>query len=112
MLWSSWGEAWADSQRRSSWGRFGVSALLFDEAAELGGRAKTECRDGVHLNYGPHRLYEMGAAAKGLRQLGVSIDSAAWAERRACRPARPQIHAAGRTLLAADDRTPGRVGEA
>ena len=56
--------------------RCGVPALLFDEATELGGRAQTECRDGFHLNYGPHRLYEMGAAVRGIRELGVVIDSA------------------------------------
>jgi len=57
-------------------GRFGVSAGVFDHANELGGRAKTECRDGFHLNYGPHRLYDAGPATKALRELGIAIDGA------------------------------------
>ncbi|HEY1308558.1 MAG TPA: FAD-dependent oxidoreductase [Vicinamibacterales bacterium] len=57
-------------------GRFGLPALLFDDSTEMGGRAKTECRDGFHLNYGPHRLYEMGPAARTFRELGVPINSA------------------------------------
>ena len=57
-------------------GRFGISSVLFDDATEIGGRAKTECRDGFHVNYGPHRLYERGAAVKALRALGVAIDAA------------------------------------
>lgn len=57
-------------------GRLGLPALLFDDLTEVGGRAKTECRDGFYLNYGPHRLYERGAAAKTFRELGVPIESA------------------------------------
>jgi phytoene dehydrogenase-like protein len=57
-------------------GRSGIPALLFDDAEELGGRARTTCRDGFHLNYGPHRLFERGAALNTLRRLGVTIDGA------------------------------------
>jgi len=57
-------------------GRSGFPTLLFDDATEPGGRAKTDRRDGFHLNYGAHRLYEMGAAVKVLRELGVVIDAA------------------------------------
>lgn len=53
-----------------------VSATLFDHATELGGRARTDCRNGFHLNYGPHRLYRSGAALRALEQLGVKVPSA------------------------------------
>jgi len=58
-------------------GRARVPAVLFNDAVDLGGRARTECRAGFRLNLGPHRLYERGAAVAGLRQLDVAIDSAA-----------------------------------
>ncbi len=57
-------------------GRLGMSAVLFEDHNEVGGRARTECRDGFQLNFGPHRLYERGAAVVGLRALGVPIDGA------------------------------------
>jgi len=58
-------------------GRARVRTVLINDAVDLGGRARTECRAGFHLNLGPHRLYERGAAVAGLRQLDVTIDSAA-----------------------------------
>ena len=61
-------------------GRLGVSAVLYEDADHIGGRAHTECREGFHMNFGPHRLYERGAAVVGLRALGVPID---------CAPRRP-----------------------
>ncbi len=57
-------------------GRLGVRAVLYEDADLIGGRARTECRDGFHMNLGPHRLYERGAAVAGLRALGVPIDCA------------------------------------
>jgi phytoene dehydrogenase-like protein len=57
-------------------GRAGIPAMLFHDAAQLGGRARTDCRSGFHLNFGPHRLYERGAAVQGLRTLGVAVESA------------------------------------
>jgi phytoene dehydrogenase-like protein len=57
-------------------GRLGVSTLLFDGEMELGGRARTECRNGFHLNFGPHRLFEGGAGVTTLRRLNVPIDTA------------------------------------
>src|SRR5262249_45015142 len=57
-------------------GRAGVVTIVFDEAALLGGRAKTERMNGFHLNYGPHRLYAEGPAVKALRGLGIEIDGA------------------------------------
>src|SRR5262249_10232882 len=58
-------------------GRARIRPVLFNDAVDLGGRARTECRAGFHLNLGPHRLYERGAAVAGLRQLDITIDSAA-----------------------------------
>jgi glycine/D-amino acid oxidase-like deaminating enzyme len=58
-------------------GRMGVPTVLFDDAGEIGGRARTDRREGFHMNVGPHRLYERGAAVRGLRALGVPVDSAA-----------------------------------
>lgn len=57
-------------------GRAGIPAVLFHDAAVLGGRARTDCRSGFHLNFGPHRLYERGAAIAGLRALKVAVDGA------------------------------------
>jgi phytoene dehydrogenase-like protein len=57
-------------------GRAGLPTIVFDEAGELGGRAKTKRRNGFHLNYGPHRLYSEGPAVKTLRALGIEIDGA------------------------------------
>src|SRR5260370_24057791 len=50
-------------------GRLGVPTIVFDQANDLGGRAMTEVRSGFHLNFGPHRLYEKGAAVKAFREL-------------------------------------------
>jgi glycine/D-amino acid oxidase-like deaminating enzyme len=58
-------------------GRSGIPAVLFDEATEIGGRARTQRCLGFYLNYGPHRLYEGGAAVRALRRLGVPIEGAA-----------------------------------
>ena len=58
-------------------GRLGVKCVLLDDAQELGGRARTDRQHGFDLNYGPHRLYEGGAAVIGLRTLGIPIDAAA-----------------------------------
>ena len=57
-------------------GRVGIPAMLFHDAAELGGRARTDSRSGFHLNFGPHRLYERGAAVEGLRALEVDVETA------------------------------------
>jgi phytoene dehydrogenase-like protein len=57
-------------------GRLDARVVLFDDADEIGGRARTQRRKGFCLNFGPHRLYERGAAVAGLRQLGVRLDAA------------------------------------
>jgi len=57
-------------------GRAGIPSVLFDEAAEVGGRAGTHSCHGFHVNLGPHRLYERGAAVTALRALGVPVAGA------------------------------------
>jgi phytoene dehydrogenase-like protein len=57
-------------------GRSRIPAMLFDAATETGGRARTHCCQGFHVNYGLHRLYERGPAVQALRALDVPIDSA------------------------------------
>jgi phytoene dehydrogenase-like protein len=57
-------------------GRSGIPAVLFDEATEIGGRARTHRCLGFYRNYGPPRLYERGAAVRALRTLAVPIDGA------------------------------------
>src|SRR5262245_64570011 len=54
-------------------GRAGIPSVLFREAAEVEGRAGTHFCHGFHLNVGPHRLYERGAAVHALRVLGVPV---------------------------------------
>jgi phytoene dehydrogenase-like protein len=56
--------------------RLGAPTLLFHDTAQLGGRARTECRSGFHLNFGPHRLYERGAAVQGMRALAIAVKGA------------------------------------
>ena len=58
-------------------GRDGLPAVLFHDGAELGGRARTERRGAFCLNFGPHRLFERGAAVAGLRALDVAVDGSA-----------------------------------
>lgn len=58
-------------------GQLGVKCVLLDDGLELGGRARTDRHHGFDLNYGPHRLYEGGAAVAGLRSLRIHVDAAA-----------------------------------
>jgi phytoene dehydrogenase-like protein len=57
-------------------GRSGVACVLLDDGVELGGRARTDRQYGFDLNYGPHRLYEGGAAVSRLRALHIPLDAA------------------------------------
>lgn len=57
-------------------GRMHARVVLIDDGDDVGGRARTLRREGFHLNFGPHRLYERGAAVAGLRALGIRVDSA------------------------------------
>ena len=52
--------------------RAGRSVLVLEQAKAFGGRAGTQVRDGVSLNFGAHALYKSGHAAHLLRDLGVS----------------------------------------
>ena len=40
----------------------GRSVIVLEQAAEVGGRATTQVRDGVFFNLGPHALYFLGHA--------------------------------------------------
>src|SRR5262245_38663097 len=49
----------------------GSSVLLLERSSDLGGRAGTQVRDGVHFNQGPHALYCAGRAFRLMHDLGV-----------------------------------------
>lgn len=49
----------------------GAARTVLVEASGLGGRARTDDRDGVALNLGPHALYIEGAGKRVLAELGV-----------------------------------------
>ena len=51
--------------------RAGRAVVLVEARGELGGRARTEERDGYLFNQGAHALYRAGAAVPILRELGV-----------------------------------------
>jgi phytoene dehydrogenase-like protein len=51
--------------------RAGAKVVLFESAAELGGRARTKNAAGFFLNQGPHALYIVGAFKRELDRLGI-----------------------------------------
>jgi phytoene dehydrogenase-like protein len=51
--------------------RAGSKVTLFEQAADLGGRARTKQVDGYFLNQGPHALYIAGAFKRELDRLGI-----------------------------------------
>ena len=51
--------------------RAGRRVRVLERAPELGGRARTQQRDGFFFNEGPHALYRGGPAERVLRQLGI-----------------------------------------
>jgi phytoene dehydrogenase-like protein len=51
--------------------RGGRAVTLFEQAADLGGRARTQEAAGFRLNLGPHALYEAGVGAQVYRELGI-----------------------------------------
>ncbi|HVY89917.1 MAG TPA: FAD-dependent oxidoreductase [Hyphomonadaceae bacterium] len=57
--------------------RAGVETVVFEAAAEPGGRARTRQTGGFSLNQGPHALYRKGAFRQTLIRLGVAIPGAA-----------------------------------
>src|SRR5215831_5652207 len=52
-------------------GRRGSKVTLLEKSQFLGGRARTDERDGFHTNLGPHALYRGGPGMKILRDLGI-----------------------------------------
>jgi len=52
--------------------RNGAKVMLFEAAADLGGRARTRQVDGFFLNQGPHALYIAGAFKGELDRLGIA----------------------------------------
>ena len=55
--------------------RAGARVALIEGPAP-GGRARTEVRDGFHLNLGPHALYHKGEGRPVLDRLGVEVTGA------------------------------------
>jgi phytoene dehydrogenase-like protein len=51
----------------------GRSVLVLEQAAEVGGRATTQVREGVFFNLGPHALYFLGHAFRLMRELDVPL---------------------------------------
>ena len=51
--------------------RAGRSVVLFEQAADPGGRARTRIEDGFAFNIGPHALYRKMDGLRVLRDLGV-----------------------------------------
>ena len=52
--------------------RAGHAATLYEQAAELGGRARTQDHEGYRFNFGPHALYKSGSGAPILRELDLA----------------------------------------
>jgi phytoene dehydrogenase-like protein len=53
--------------------RAGQRVTVFEKAHSIGGRARTETKQGFAFNFGPHALYRRGAGTKILRELGVAF---------------------------------------
>src|SRR5215469_2415271 len=51
--------------------RLGCGVILLERSQFLGGRARTDSKNGFHTNLGPHALYRGGPGMKILRELGV-----------------------------------------
>lgn len=52
--------------------RAGQAVELYEQAREVGGRARTRDEAGYRFNFGPHALYNGGTGAPVLRDLGLS----------------------------------------
>jgi protoporphyrinogen oxidase len=53
--------------------RAGHAVTVFEKAQSIGGRARTERKQGFAFNFGPHALYRKGAGLRILRELGVNF---------------------------------------
>jgi len=51
--------------------RTGAQVTLLEQSGHLGGRARTDCKDGFYTNLGPHALYRGGPGMRILKELGV-----------------------------------------
>jgi phytoene dehydrogenase-like protein len=51
----------------------GRSVIVLEQAAEVGGRATTQVREGVFFNLGPHALYFLGHAFRLMQELDVPL---------------------------------------
>lgn len=49
----------------------GARVVLLEAMGRAGGRARTDHRDGISFNQGPHALYERGHGSAVLQQLGI-----------------------------------------
>jgi len=54
----------------------GCGVLVLERSRQMGGRAGTQVRDGVHFNLGAHALYIDGHAMRLLKRLGVTVQGA------------------------------------
>lgn len=52
----------------------GKRVVLYEKAQQLGGRAKTQEKDGYYFNLGPHALYRLGEGVKTLKELGIKFN--------------------------------------
>lgn len=51
----------------------GQKVIIYERAAEVGGRAQTRDRDGFKFNFGPHALYRGNAGFKILKEMGIEL---------------------------------------
>jgi phytoene dehydrogenase-like protein len=49
----------------------GARVALYESSPDLGGRARTQIKEGYYFNYGPHALYRGGALDIALRDQGL-----------------------------------------
>src|SRR5437870_11974101 len=56
--------------------RGGRKVRVLEKSPALGGRARSQERDGFTMNLGPHALYRGGPAEAILRELGVPVRGA------------------------------------
>ena len=56
--------------------RAGLSVVLLEKSAAVGGRAASRTKDGFVFNLGPHALYRAGHLRKTLKVLGIDIRGA------------------------------------
>ena len=50
-----------------------LSILLLEKGSTVGGRARTNKKNGQYLNLGPHAFYKRGKAKSILEELGIQL---------------------------------------